>query len=414
MKQYSQSGVHLATPIRWKTMCTLVAFFGVLAVQTSGSAGTLLALPHDPQKADRPWSWQRIIDNMEKIRAVGYTAILISPHQKACGGGVSAGYDPEDFTKFDSAHGSESQLAALIKAAHHAGVQIYADMVINHLCGNQTYPRFSQADFHNAGDIRDWHDQWQVENGSLYGFADLRQESEYVRGELWNFLVKSNDMGFDGYRWDAAKHVPKWYWRDHIVNNVNKWGKYNFGEVYDGNLDYLQEYVATGMAVTDYNLYFAMKESFRFAGNLAALDGAGFAARNGPKALTFVENHDTGTPANSLLAYAFITAYPGYPCFYNTSLDDNVIKNLVWIHNTLAHGDYLNRYKDHDTLIFERRGNLLAGINQSDRWISRWVQTSWVNAKLHDYTFHIDDKWTNNEGYIEMWIPPMGYVMMAP
>lgn len=33
-------------------------------------------------------------------------------------------------------------------------------------------------------------------------------------------------------------------------------------------------------------------------GNLAALDGAGYAARNGEKALTFVENHDYGPSAN--------------------------------------------------------------------------------------------------------------------
>jgi alpha-amylase len=248
----------------------------------------------------------------------------------------------------------------------------------------------------------------------MHGFDDLRQESNYVRGELWNFLVKTNNMGFDGYRWDAARHVPKWYWRDHIVSNVNAWAKYSFGEIFDSNLEYLGEYAATGMAVTDYNLYFAMRDNFKFGGNLAALDGAGFAARNGPKALTFVENHDTGTPVNSLLAYAFIAAYPGYPCFYNTSLDDGTIKNLVWIHNTLAHGDYLNRYKDHDTLIFERGGHLLAGINQSDRWASQRVSTSWATTKLHDYSGHVQDAHTNEFGWAEVWIPPMSYVMMAP
>jgi alpha-amylase len=112
---------------------------------------------------------------------------------------------------------------------------------------------------------------------------DLNQDNDYVRGELWNFLVKTNNMGFDGYRWDAAKHVPRWFWKEHIVNNVNSWGKYNFGEVWDSNIPYLLQYVDTGMAVTDYNLYYAMQASFQFAGNLWALDGAGLAAVNGPK-----------------------------------------------------------------------------------------------------------------------------------
>jgi alpha-amylase len=157
-----------------------------------------------------------------------------------------------------------------------------------------------------------------------------------------------------------------------------------------------------------------MRDSFKFAGNLAALDGAGLAAINGPKALTFVENHDAGPPVNRLLAYAFLAAYPGYPCFFRVSLDDPAINNLVWVHNNLAEGEYRNLYKDRDTLIFQRGNRLLAGINQSDRWINRWVQTSWVNTRLHDHTGHVEDEWTNESGAIEIWIPPMSYVMMAP
>jgi alpha-amylase len=376
--------------------------------------GTLIALQHEPSDPDRQWTWAKIMQNLDRIKAAGYTAILISPHQSACGGGL--GYDPFDFRVFDSAHGTAADLAELVHKTHAAGLQIYADMVLNHMCPahNFTYPRFQPEHFHHFGGIDNWNDQWQLENGSLFGLEDLSQESPYVRGELWDFLVKTNNMGFDGYRWDAAKHIPRWFWKDHIINNVNAWGKYNFGEVYDGDIGYLLQYVETGMAVTDYNLYFTMRDSFRLAGNVAALDGAGLAAVNGPKALTFVENHDVGPPVNRLLAYAFLAAYPGYPCFFKVSLDDPVINNLVWIHNNLAEGEYQTRYKDQDTLIFQRGNRLLAGINQSAQWTNRWVQTSWSNTRLHDHTGHVDDKWTNESGWVEIWIPPMGYVMMGP
>jgi alpha-amylase len=292
-------------------------------------------------------------------------------------------------------------------------------MVMNHMCPthNFTYPRFQYEHFHHYGAIPKDPNEWQRENGDLSGLEDLAQEHPYVRGELWEFLVKTNNLGFDGYRWDAAKHVPRWFWKEHIVNNVNAWGKYNFGEVYDGDIGYLLQYVETGMAVTDYSLYFAMRDNFHFAGNLAALDGAGLAAINGPKALTFVENHDVGPPVNRvnrILAYAFIAAYPGYPCFFKVALDDSVINNLVWIHNNLAEGDYQTRYKDQDTLIFQRGNRLLAGIHQSEQWTSRWVQTSWMNTRLHDYTGHVEDKWTNESGAVELWLPPMSYVMMGP
>jgi alpha-amylase len=379
------------------------------------SAGTIVVLQHQPGDPSRPWTWRLIVDHLPTIRAAGYTAILLSPHQKACGGQWSLGYDPYDFRSFDSSHGTERALSELIRRAHALRIQVYADMVLNHMCTNNfRYPRFSRRDFHQAGRIQDFNDQWQVENGSLIGLDDLKQESPYVRGELWNFVVKTNNMGFDGYRWDAAKHVPRWYWNDHVLPNVRRWGKYSFGEVYSGDLDYLSSYIATGMAVTDYPLYFAMRDNFRFGGNLAALDGAGIAGRDGPNALTFVENHDVGPPANRLLAYAFIAAYPGYPAFFNVDLRDEKLNNLVWIQNTLAAGPYVNRYKDADTIVFTRGDRLLAAINQRGEWFHRVVQTPWIDTQVHDYTGHVQDERTNDAGLLNLWIPPLGYVMMAP
>lgn len=397
----------------------LVAFaftamvFGLPA--TSVQAGTMIQLYHRPGDPHWDWTWKNAQERLGKIRAAGFTAILLSPHQSSCGGELSVGYDPYDFRSFNSAHGTEAELAALIKKAHEHGLQIYADLVLNHMClNNFEYPRFSARDFHRFGGIQNWGDQWQLENGSMFGLEDLAQEVPYVRGELWNFLVKTNNMGFDGYRLDAVKHVPKWYWQDHIINNLNAWGKFSFGEVYDGNVGYLQSYADTGMAVTDYSLYFVMKDSFKFGGNLAQLDGAGLAGANGPQAVTFIENHDVGPPANRLLAQAFIAAYPGYPLLFNVSLDDPIIMNLLWVQNNLARGAYINRYKDQHTIIFERDHSLLAGINQYGEWVSKWVPTTWKNTKLHDYTGHVNDATTNNDGYVEVWIPPMSYVMMAP
>ena len=395
-------------------MLGLLCFLWLLLAGPAG-AGTILVLQHQPGDPIRPWTWRLITDHLPMIRAAGYTAILVSPHQRACGGQQSLGYDPYDFRVFDSAHGTEAELADLIRKAHGLGIQVYADIVLNHMCiNNYTYPRFSRNDFHTFGEIRNWSDQWQVENGSLVGLEDLAQESSYVRGELWNFLVKTNNLGFDGYRWDAAKHVPQWYWRDHVLNNVRSWGKFSFGEVYDGNRDYLLSYAGLGMAVTDYALYFAMRDNFRLGGNLAELDGVGIAAVDGPNAVTFVQNHDVGPPVNRLLAYAFIAAYPGYPAFYDVDLQDPAVNTLVWIHNTLAAGSYMSRYKDADTIIFSRGDQLLAGINQRGGWVNRWVQTPWVNTEIHDYTGHVADERTNQDGWVELWIPPAGYIMMAP
>jgi alpha-amylase len=337
---------------------------------------------------------------------------LVTPPE--CGGGFSLGYDPYDFRSFASAHGDERQLRMLLSAAHKAGLQVYADMVLNHMCGNNyTYPRFNKSHFHTSGAIGDWNDQWQLENGSLFGLEDLKQESPYVRGELWNYLVKTNDLGFDGYRWDAAKHIPQWFWRDHILANTRKWGKYSFGEVYNGNVAYLVSYAALGMSVTDYPLYFQIRDSFKLGGNLATLDGAGLAAHDGPHAVTFVENHDVAPPANRLLAYAFISAYPGYPMFFRVDLRDRAINNLVWVQNNLASGPYVNAYKSENALVFFRGERLLAGINQGGDSLRQRITTPWRNARLHDYTGHVADARTDANGAFELLVPATSYVMFA-
>jgi alpha-amylase len=366
----------------------------------------------------RGWRWQDIMNNMQAIKDAGYTAILLSPHTKTCGGEWSDGYDPYDYANFNSDRfGSEYDLGWLVRTAHYFGLQIYADMVMNHMCASTpsaySYPHFNWNDFHHNGQM-DINNSSQWETFDLYGMNDLAHESPYVRSELFNFVVKTNNMGFDGYRWDAAKHVPLWFWQDHIVNNVNSWGKYNFAEVYDGRMEVLNPYINAGMAVTDYSLYNKIRDNFRYGGDLSQMDGAGVAGQNGPSALTFVQNHDVNPPENRILAYAFLAAYPGYPCFYDVSIHDSVINNLVWIHNTKAKGRYLSRYRDRTFLIFERENHLLAGINQSGNYVNQWVSTTWNNTRLHDYAGHSPDKWTNQSGWVEVSIPPMSYVMLAP
>lgn len=405
-------GAHLLSVVRArhtppvKRLSILALLFFLLAPSLA-DAGAVVHL--------RRWRWVDIAANMQAIRDAGYTAILISPHTATCGGGFSDGYDPSDFTSFTSRFGTGAELGSMIQTAHNFGVQVYADMVLNHMCAtNYSYPRFGWNDFHHNGGISDWNNQWQVENGDLFGLNDLAHESGYVRSELFNFVVATNNLGMDGYRWDAAKHVPIWFWRDHVVNNVNGWGKFNFGEVYSADRNYVQPYVDTGMAVTDFALYDAILAAFRFGGDLRVLDGAGYAAVNGPRAVTFVENHDVGPPQNRMLAYAFLAAYVGYPIFYDVSLNDAVMNNLVWIHNNKAHGNYYNRYKDQNVLIFERDHNLLAGINQSGNWAGIWVYTSWNNTRLHDYSGHSADIWTDSAGWTQVWIPPGSYVMLAP
>ena len=42
------------------------------------------------------------------------------------------------------------------------------------------------------------------------------------------------------------------------------------------------------------------------------------------------------------------------------------------------------------------------------------MQTPWVNTRIHDYAGRVQDEQTDGAGGVEPWIPPLGYVMMAP
>jgi alpha-amylase len=114
---------------------------------------------------------------------------------------------------------------------------------------------------------------------------------------------------------------------------------------------------------------------------MAFLDHAGLAGVDPLGAVTFVENHDTdrggiGGPivSNKLLAYAYILTSEGYPCvFYRDySKDPNCfglkdrIDRLISIHERVAAGETLQRFKDDGVFAFERLGgtHLLVGLNK--------------------------------------------------
>ena len=128
---------------RWSVRFISIAVFNIallsaVVLPPSTYAGVILQLKHDPgDEAHFPWNWNFIKDHLGEIKAAGYTAILISPHQWSCG--FSIGYNPEDFTNFDSSHGSQRQLAELISALHSGGLQIYVDMVLNHMCAGHSF-----------------------------------------------------------------------------------------------------------------------------------------------------------------------------------------------------------------------------------------------------------------------------------
>ncbi|MBV0923416.1 DUF1939 domain-containing protein [Halomicroarcula limicola] len=378
--------------------------------------------------------WTQVESDLSTIAAQGYDAIQVPPAQysrldRSHQEGVTdppLGYQPVDLKNFDSVFGTEAEYQSMVDEAHNQGLDVIADAVVNHMAANDDFrgapgitfddlPYFSERDFHPEDSI-DYSDPESVENDWLVGLKDLKQESSYVRGQIQDYVQKYANLGVDGIRWDAVKHVPEWFFEDYANEWADDLGLWTVGECLDGSVDYCMQYANTGMSVTDYPLYYKMKDAFKPYGDLRALDGAGVVDQSPYQALTFVSNHDSGPPKLEKLAYAYILTYEGYPRVYSNrvGVSDGDIQNLLWIRNNLAGGAAYTRHSSSPLYVFERYNNLLVGLNRTGSWRSANVYTSWSNTTLNDYTGHAGDISTGSGGYTNVSVPPESWVCYAP
>jgi len=223
-------------------------------------------------------------------------------------------------------------------------------------------------------------------------------------------------VGVDGFRLDAAKHVPDWFWRDFYDQAVRAVGPdgstpYSFGEVierHDGDLlrAYARKDGVGNRDLLDFPLYFTMREIFNANGfgdmrllERASVDGIDSDPNDGTLGVTFVQNHDelAPPPRADNIAYAHILTRTGYPIVYFNALGFGEGRNfpirgrgdalggefgtrlttLIDIHNEYARGRHLTRLVDNDVYVYERDFALLVGLNDNRTFdANRTVQTS--------------------------------------
>jgi Alpha amylase, catalytic domain len=223
-------------------------------------------------------------------------------------------------------------------------------------------------------------------------------------------------VGVDGFRLDAAKHVPDWFWRefyDPAVRGIGSGGAtpYSFGEVIERHdTDLLRSYFRKdgvgNRDLLDFPLYFSMREVFNARGfgdmrllERASVDGIDGHPNDGTVGVTFVQNHDelAPPPRSDNIAYAHILTRPGYPVVYFNALGfgegrhfpirgrgdalggqfGTLITTLVDIHNEYARGPHIPRLVDNDVYLYERDLALIVGLNDNRTFdANRTIQTS--------------------------------------
>jgi alpha-amylase len=400
----------------------------------------------------RSW-WDHLAAQAASFSRAGFTAIWLPPVTKGASGRASVGYDVFDDYDLGSKnqkgtvatrYGTREQLARCVAMMRANGLDVYADLVENQRGGGSgpggfTF-RYADADGVVGGgrfpkDSDDFHPNVPEDPnvpGPDFSFgADLAPlNGGHPRGSLAERLIDSADwltrsLDLQGYRIDDAKGQSSDFLR-RFLNSKSMAGKFAVAEYFDGNIPKVQDWMFRQMqgraSAFDFSLRFTlanMCDNRPF--NMAVLDHAGIAGSTPFQAVTFVENHDTDRSEpivqNKMLAYAYILTSEGYPCvFYKDYSTDEFcfglkpqIDKLLFVHEHIANGSTLQRFKDFDVLAYERLGGarLLVGLNNNPneaRTITVFTGFG-ANVELHDYVGHGVDLRTDGAGQATITIP---------
>ncbi|MDX2727740.1 MULTISPECIES: carbohydrate-binding module family 20 domain-containing protein [unclassified Streptomyces] len=364
----------------------------------------------------------------DTLGPAGYGYVQVSPPQEHIQGSQWwTSYQPVSY-KIAGRLGDRAAFAAMVSTCHSAGVKVVADSVINHMAagsgtgtGGSSYTKYNYPGLYSSSDMDDctaqisnYQDRANVQNCELVGLADLDTGEDYVRGKIAGYLNDLRSLGVDGFRIDAAKHMPASdlaniksrltdpgvYWKQEAI--------YGAGEAVSPD-----EYTGTG-DVQEFRYARSLKQVFNNE-NLAELKnfGEGWGFMSSSKAGVFVDNHDTERGgdtlnykdgANYTLANVFMLAWPyGSPDVHsgyewsdkdagppnggtvNACYSDGwkcqhawpQISSMVGFRNT-ARGEAVTDWWDNggDQIAFGRGSKAYVAINHEGSSLTRTFQTS--------------------------------------
>ncbi|GFZ80562.1 alpha-amylase [Nesterenkonia alkaliphila] len=295
------------------------------------------------------WPWDAIAEEcVHTLGPAGYRYVQTSPVQEhIMGDEWWVHYQPVSY-QLESRLGSREEFETMVQTCNEAGVEVIADVVINHMTGQQEgtgwagtefthtdYPgTYGPEDFHNHGcEIQDYSNRWEVQECDLLGLADLYTSSEAVQETIAAHLEDFISIGVTGFRVDAVKHIASEDLEGIFSRTQGLDDVYIVQEVIRGYGEPIEpeEYQHLG-DVHEFTYGRTLRQAFQ-AGDLAwLLEGQGigetwdgFIASD--SAGTFVDNHDTERNGETLsykdgeiyeLAQAFTLAWPyGSPAVHS-------------------------------------------------------------------------------------------------
>jgi len=415
--------------------------------------------------------WQLLKKKAAEFRECGFTSIWIPPATKGNAGTFDVGYgvyDLWDLGEFDqkgtvrTKYGTKKELMEALKELHDNGLNVYFDAVLNHRFGADetevvelkegseaevwTKFNFSGRDGKYSDCILNWKSfdgvdwnerteeigrylfegknwDWSYGDDFLMG-ADLDYNNEKVREDVieWGKWI-INDLEFDGFRLDAAKHIDNGFIRDFIrkVENSSEKRLFFGGEAWFEDekvlIDYLNQVDNENLQVFDYPLRAKFVEMKSKELNMESLKEQGLVNQKGykNKAVTFVDSHDTdrddlGKNIESVShfkyqAYAYILMRKeGIPTiywkdFYTRRMYEK-IKLLIQARRKYAYGEgYESEATDQNTYCYIRAGVdqstglvMLITVDTESDVIIKQIDAKNPNTVYYDITGHFEDE----------------------
>lgn len=316
---------------------TSIAVFIILIIHTTNATEQPVAIFH---------AFDQHYPDVERfvcdLSTQGFSHVQIAPAQKSNPGEQWwARYQPVDYGVIEG-KGSEQDLRKLTESSHGCGIKVIADVVFNHMADmpefrSLDFPGISSGNFH-AGCGIDYGDGNRTTEMDcrLGNLPDLDHTKTVVTDIQKAHIRKLLDLGIDGFRFDAAKHMPPDVVKEYIdyIDNECKGQCWNYLEVIEDGDTRAEDYNRIA-AVTDFILYRSMKRAFSFGGDLRTLRIP--QAVDDPRSVTFGRNHDTIrqlNPAHAIdpydnatdayLATTFVLAREGgAPLIFNWDNFDN-------------------------------------------------------------------------------------------
>lgn len=203
-------------------------------------------------------TWTGILNHLDYIQNMNFTAVWISPIVKNIQTGTALGdayhgFWAQDIYSLNEHFGTEEDLLALSAEIHRRGMYLMIDVVTNHMafsgspdeCDYGLAHPFNSSSYYHPSCTIDDNDADSVvvcwEGTTGVSLADLRTEDADVR-QLWKDWIKGivSKYEIDGLRLDTTKHVEKGFWEEFLAEA----GVFGTGEILNGDPSTFPSWIA--------------------------------------------------------------------------------------------------------------------------------------------------------------------------